>query len=434
VSDENVKPILQVALDFIELDRALMVADEAAAGGADWLEAGTLLIKSVGLDAVRALKTRFPEHTIVADMKTMDAGRLEVEYAAKAGASVVYVLAAASDSTIIECVAAGQEYGAQIVTDVMELPDPITRAKQVRDLGVSGINLHTPIDRQMRAADSFAQLRELVKAVDIPVSVAGGINSENAALAVEAGARVVVIGGSITKAVDVKQATQDIKRAITENVKIPTDLFRRGGEEQIREILSKISTPNLSDAMHRGGVLAGIKSIVPGAKLVGQAYCVRTAPGDWSKPVQAIDKAQPGDVIVVDAGGVGPAVWGELATHSCIVKGIAGVVIDGAIRDTPEIRKMGFPAFAKECMPNVLEPLGIGEMGLPVRISGVRVNPGDWLLGDDDGLVHLPREKAVEFANRGMDVLEKENRLRAEIDAGSSLAKQQELYKWDKLR
>ena len=98
-----------------------------------------------------------------------------MEYAAKAGARVIYILAAASDSTITECVAAGREYGAQIVADVMELEDPVSRARQVRDLGVGGINLHTPIDRQMRAADSFAQLRELVKAVDVPVSVAGGI-------------------------------------------------------------------------------------------------------------------------------------------------------------------------------------------------------------------------------------------------------------------
>ena len=431
---EQNQPILQVALDFIELDRAMKVAAEAVAGGADWLEAGTLLIKSVGLEAVRALRQAFPKHTIVADMKTMDAGRFEVEYAAKAGAQVVYILGAASDSTIAECVAAGKEYGAKIVVDVMELPDPIARAQQVQALGVDGINLHTPIDEQMRAADSFALLRRLCQAVDLPVAVAGGINSENAADAVEAGARVIVVGGSISKSADACKATAEIKRAITEKVSIPTQLYRRGDEERIREILSQISTANLSDAMHRGGVLEGLKPVAPGLRLVGTAFCVRTAPGDWSKPVQAIEHAQPGDVIVIDAGGVGPAVWGELASHSCKVKGIAGVVIDGAIRDTPEIRRMGFPAFARYSMPNVREPLGLGEMGVPVKISGVTVKPGDWLLGDDDGVVHIPKEQAVEWANRGMDVLERENRLRAEIDAGSSLAVLQELEKWDKVR
>ena len=86
------KPVLQLALDFVDLPRALQVAEEAVAGGADWLEAGTPLIKSEGLQAVRELKARWPDHVVVADMKTMDAGRAEVECAAKAGAQVVGVL------------------------------------------------------------------------------------------------------------------------------------------------------------------------------------------------------------------------------------------------------------------------------------------------------------------------------------------------------
>ncbi|NIM05015.1 MAG: DUF561 domain-containing protein [Armatimonadetes bacterium] len=412
----------------------MKVAEEAAAGGADWLEAGTPLIKSVGLESVRALRKSFPKHTIVADMKTMDAGRVEVEYAAKAGAHVVGILAAASDSTIAECVAAGQEYGVRIIADLMEVADPVGRAKRLQELGVDAIGLHTPIDRQMQGADAFALLRDVCKAVEIPVAAAGGINSETAADAVEAGASIVIVGGAITKAKDARQATVEMKRAITEKARIPTQLYRRGGEEQIREILSKISTPNLSDAMHRGGVLEGIKSVTPGLRLIGPAFCVRTAPGDWAKPVEAIDLASPGDVIVIDAGGVGPAVWGELATNSCKVKDLAGVVIDGAVRDTPEIRAMEFPAFARLTMPNAGEPRGLGEIGVPIKISGVTVSPGDWLLGDDDGIVHIPRQQAVEWANRGMDVLERENRLRAEIRAGGSLASLAELLKWEKPR
>lgn len=431
---EDKGPLLQVALDFIELDRAMKVAAEAAEGGADWLEAGTPLIKSAGLESVRALRKSFPAHTIVADMKTMDAGRIEVEYAAKAGAHVVYVLAAASDSTIAECVAAGKEYGARIFADLMEVADPIARAKRLQELGVDGISLHTPIDLQMKGADPFGLLKQVCQAVEIPVSAAGGINSETAADAVEAGASIVIVGGAVTKSADARKAAAEIKRAITEKVRIPSALYRRGSEEQIRGILGQISTANLSDAMHRGGVLEGIKSVAPGLRLVGPAFCVRTAPGDWAKPVEAIDIASPGDIIVIDAGGVGPAVWGELATNSCKVKGIAGVVIDGAIRDSSEIRALKFPAFARHILPNAGEPRGLGEVGVPVKVSGVTVRPGDWLLGDDDGLVHIPREQAVEWANRGMDVLERENRLRSEIQSGGSLASLSELLKWEKPR
>ena len=117
------KPVLQVALDFLNLKRALGVAEEAVAGGVDWLEAGTPLIKSEGLDAVRELRKKFPQATIVADMKIMDVGRIETEAAAKAGANIVCVLAAASDSTIRECVEAGKNYGAKIEADLIEIED-----------------------------------------------------------------------------------------------------------------------------------------------------------------------------------------------------------------------------------------------------------------------------------------------------------------------
>jgi 3-hexulose-6-phosphate synthase/6-phospho-3-hexuloisomerase len=83
-------------------------------------------------------------------------------------------------------------------------------------------------------------------------------------------------------------------------------------------------------------------------------------------------------------------------------------------------------------MPNAGEPKGFGEIGVPVTVGGVRVDPGDWLLGDGDGVVVLPRTMATEYGNRAMDVLEKENRIREEIKEGSTLSKVTELLRWEK--
>jgi 3-hexulose-6-phosphate synthase/6-phospho-3-hexuloisomerase len=193
-----------------------------------------------------------------------------------------------------------------------------------------------------------------------------------------------------------------------------------------------VSAANLSDALHRGGVLEGLRPLTPGMRLVGPALTVRTYPGDWAKPVEAIDLARPGDVLVIDAGGVGPAIWGELATHSAIQRGLAGVVIDGAIRDSGDIVKLGFPAFSRLVMPNAGEPKGFGEIGVPIRIGNHKIEPGDWLLGDDDGVTVLPQKMAVEYANRAMDVLEKENRIREEIKEGRTLAQVTDLLRWEK--
>jgi 3-hexulose-6-phosphate synthase/6-phospho-3-hexuloisomerase len=428
----NMKPILQLALDFVDLKRALKSAEAGIAGGVDWLEAGTPLIKSEGLHAVRELRRLFPNVTIVADMKIMDAGRTEVETAAKAGANIVDVLGASSDATIRECIQAGKNYGAKIVVDMIAVNDVLSRAKQVEDFGADYVSVHCAIDEQMEGKDPFDALRQVSEALSIPVAVAGGINSETAAKAVEAGATIVIVGGAITKAMDPEQAAREIRQGLDTGKSISTTLFKRKGASQIREILELVSSANLSDALHRGGVLQGIRPLFPGIRMVGQAVTVRTYPGDWAKPVQAIDVAQPGEIIVIDAGGAGPALWGELATHSAVQRNLGGVVIDGALRDSPEILAMKFPAFSRLVMPNAGEPKGFGEIGVPVTVGNMRVEPGDWLLGDDDGVVVLPKAIAVEYANRSMDVLEKENRIREEIKEGSTLSQVTELLRWEK--
>jgi len=426
------KPILQVALDFVELVRALKLAEEAVDGGADWLEAGTPLIKSVGLDCVRELRKKFPHHTIVADMKTMDVGRIEVESAAKAGADIVAVLGVASNSTIMECIQAGGHYGAKIMVDLLEVPEFLKRAKEIEQMGTDYLGLHTSIDEQMQGKISFEKVSLVAQEASISVAVAGGINSENASKAVEAGAAIVIVGGAITKSEDAKKATREIKKAIDQKISIKTKLFKRITDENIREVLEKVSTANISDAIHRQEALRGIFSITSGAKMVGRAVTVRTYPGDWAKPVEAIDQAKEGDVIVIDVGGVGPAVWGELASYSAQGENLAGVVIDGAIRDVTEIRRMKFPAFAKIITPTAGEPKGFGEIGVPVNIGGTKVFPRDWIIGDDDGVMIIPVKKAVEFTNRAMDVLERENRIRKEIEEGGTLGKVTELLKWEK--
>jgi 3-hexulose-6-phosphate synthase / 6-phospho-3-hexuloisomerase len=426
------KATLQLALDFVDLKRAVKSAEAGVKGGVDWLEIGTPLIKSEGLQAVREMRRLFPEITLVADMKIMDTGRVEVETAAKAGANIVDVLGAASDATIRECIQAGKNYGARIIVDMIAVKDVVTRAKAVEEFGADYVSVHCAVDEQMEGKDPFETLRQVSQELTIPVAVAGGVNSETAAKAIEAGASIVIVGGAITKAMDPEQAARAIRHGMDTGTSIDTTLFKRKGEAQIREILQMVSAANLSDALHRGGVMQGIKPLFRGMHMVGRAVTVRTYPGDWAKPVRAIDVAEPGDVLVIDSGGVGPAIWGELATNSAIQRGLAGVVIDGALRDSDDIVELKFPAFSKLVMPNAGEPKGFGEIGVPIIVGNQRVEPGDWVLGDGDGVVVLPRAIAVEYANRSMDVLERENRIRQEIREGSTLSKVTELLRWEK--
>jgi 3-hexulose-6-phosphate synthase/6-phospho-3-hexuloisomerase len=304
----------------------------------------------------------------------------------------------------------------------------------VAALGPDYITVHTAIDEQMRGASPFETLRQIAESVEVPVGVAGGINSETCVAAVQSGASIVIVGGAITKSADARAAVAEIRRAVDEGRPVESRLYRRVGESGLREAFLTVSTANVSDAMHRERGLEGLRAIVPGARMAGPAFTVRTAPGDWAKPVSAIDEAAEGDVLVVDAGGVPPAVWGELATNSALVRKLGGVVIWGAVRDTGDIRTMGLPVFASAVSSAAGEPKGFGETGVGLQIAGRHIAPGDWIVGDDDGVMVVPRAGAAEVANRAMDVLERENRFRAEIKAGSTLSYVTELLRWEKKR
>lgn len=427
-------PLLQVALDFIELKRALNVAKEAVEGGVDWLEVGTPLIKSEGMNAVRELRKMFRDKIIVADLKTMDTGRIEAEMAFKSGANVVIVLGVSDNSTIREAIEAARNYGGFVMVDIIGVENPIERIVELEKLGVDIVCIHVGIDQQMRGLDPIKILEEVRDKVNIPLAVAGGITSETAGIAVEKGADIIIVGGAITKAENAAEAVRIIKKAMMKRISIRTKKGRKAKTiEEIISILRTVSVPNISDAMHRAGVITGFKAVIPGKKIVGRALTVRTYPGDWAKPVEALDYATDGAVIVIDAGGENIAVWGELATWSARNKKIAGVIINGGVRDISDIREIGVPVYAKFFCARAGEPKGFGEINVPIEIEGIRIRPGDFIVAEEEGIIVIPQERVLEVVNRALDVKEKEDRIREEIKRGATLSQVIDLYKWEKI-
>jgi 3-hexulose-6-phosphate synthase/6-phospho-3-hexuloisomerase len=116
------------------------------------------------------------------------------------------------------------------------------------------------------------------------------------------------------------------------------------------------------------------------------------------------------------------------------VKGVAGVVIDGAARDIDAIFDLDFPLFSRHVTPHAGEPKGHGTIGEEIQCGGQTVRTGDWIVGDESGVVVVPKELVVEMANRALDVLERENRVREEIKRGGTLSSVLELEKWEQIR
>ena len=418
-------------MDLLELDRSIQIAKEAVLGGADWIEAGTPLIKSEGMDSVREMKRALPGTKIVADMKTVDTGAMEVEMAAKAGADIVALLAASDNSTVEDALRAARKYGVQIMMDLLTVPDPVGRSRELEALGVDYICVHVGIDQQMTGKDTIDFLKQIVEEVKTPVAAAGGMDAASAADAVASGADIVIVGGSIVRSANVTESARRIRESI-DNAQASTTP-KMSLDEEIVSLLRSVSSSNISDAMHRKGAMRGIHPLIPGKKIVGRAITVQTFAGDWAKPVEAIDLAGPGDVLVIYNGSNNIAPWGGLATLSCKIKGVEGVVVDGAVRDLQEIRPMDYPLFSSDVVPNAGDPKGMGEINSEIVCGGQTVRPGDYIVGDDSGVVVIPKERAYEIARRAKEVEKTEDRLFEEIRRGKSLSQVVNLEKWEKV-
>jgi len=194
--------------------------------------------------------------------------------------------------------------------------------------------------------------------------------------------------------------------------------------------LLKVYSPScvVADAQERAGVMRSyLRPLTKETRFVGPALTVRLEPGNQVDCLDALSVAQAGDVIVVDAAGeTETSVWGGLMSGLCKIKGVAGAVIDGAMRDTDETRDLGFFIFAKAIVPRSthtpysgrMEPV---EINVPIQCAGVLVRPGDLVLGDEIGVVVIPLENAAQVLEKAREQAEKEEKTRAKIREGKTV-------------
>jgi 4-hydroxy-4-methyl-2-oxoglutarate aldolase len=187
---------------------------------------------------------------------------------------------------------------------------------------------------------------------------------------------------------------------------------------------AKFPAAILADVGGRRGTLGGrIQPLSKSMKLAGPAFTVEVRPGDNLMIHAALLLAKPGDVIVVDGkGDVSCALTGGLMAAQAKAAGIAGFVIDAAVRDTEECAQDGFPIFAAGANPNGPTKGVGGRLNFPVSLAGTAVNPGDLVVGDADGVVVLPRESAAEIVAGAQAKIDSESARVAEIRQGKLAA------------
>ena len=205
---------LQLALDDLTLEAAIALVARVR-DHIDILEAGTPLIYGYGMEAVRALKARFPEKQVLADMKIMDSGAWETEEAMAAGADYVTVLGVSEDATVRNCLETAERYGREVVVDMLCVPDLPGRIRELEALGVRGLAVHTGVDQQAAGRTPLDDLRRMTAcAKKAKISVAGGIRPDTVAEYAAYRPEVVIVGGGILHAPDPVAAAAAIARQL----------------------------------------------------------------------------------------------------------------------------------------------------------------------------------------------------------------------------
>jgi 3-hexulose-6-phosphate synthase/6-phospho-3-hexuloisomerase len=216
------KPLLQVAIDTLDLDRAVEIAKIAYLAGADIIEAGTPLIKKFGILAIKRIREELPRTKIFADMKVADASEIELRLAMEAGADIVSVLASADDNTIIDSIMFGKRNGIEICIDFIGVKDVINRLMEIFYVKPDYICYHIPYDlskkSQVNIANSVRIVKELVRMSGTLVSVAGGLDYNTIPLFANAGVSVLVIGRTITKSENIEEAVKKIKNLLAQSL------------------------------------------------------------------------------------------------------------------------------------------------------------------------------------------------------------------------
>jgi regulator of RNase E activity RraA len=212
-------------------------------------------------------------------------------------------------------------------------------------------------------------------------------------------------------------------------------------DERYRKRFGRMATTNLADALDKVGIrgaVIGIKPMYDCPKILGRAVTIKiTAAGmvksKYHLGVRAIDAANPGDVILIDnRGDLNNNCWGEILSMGAKMKGISGVVVDGAARDIDACREFGFPVYARGTVPITARGRIMEEsFNEVIRIGDIQVRPGDIVMADINGVVIIPVEKLDEVLKAAEEILQKEEAMVEELRKGVPILEVDQKYAYE---
>ena len=186
-----------------------------------------------------------------------------------------------------------------------------------------------------------------------------------------------------------------------------------------------ITSSQISDALNNlTGNSGVVNEVMPlfDTLVIGEVVTVSTNADDWGTSVKAIDTTKKGEILFIYADGDDDAVWGELTSKTAKEKGIVATIIYGAVRDVGAIKKMKYPVFSKNVVPNAGSPKAQGKINVSIKYGDVTIDPHDVIVGDECGVVIIPKELLKPVLKEAMNIKKKEDRIITQIEKGFSMS------------
>lgn len=187
-----------------------------------------------------------------------------------------------------------------------------------------------------------------------------------------------------------------------------------------------VNTSQISDALKNltgeYGVIPGVKPIKDDLKISGRVVTVRTQQDDWGTSLKAIEAAKKDEIVFICCDGDEIGIWGELFSKYAQKKGIQSTVIYGAMRDVGAVRELNYPVFSRAIVPHAGTPRAEGEINIPLDCGGVKVKTGDWIFGDDCGVVLITEDLLYKVIQKSLQIKKNEDKILHQLEEGGSLS------------
>lgn len=407
------KPKLSVSLEFLHLENALFCAEQSVSAGVEILEIGSTLLKSTGLTSIKVLRERFPNVTLVADMKVQNNIASEIKAIVDAGANSITISGSASPDVWKESIDIASEYNVEIILDFRDIVQP---QEYITENIPEKINI-VMFSLKQNGNIAFSLLQKATSSLTIPVAVRDVQEEDDIAEAISLGASIISVSFCDAKEKNIQEAVKKIQKILSDTKKtFPEDPVSLH-EEQLFELLDQVAPSDFCEVIESPCFLDEIFPIQKYTKIIGKVATLKTWPGSELAVLEFLLTLQPKTILVIDAGGRGAAVWGQMATEIAIKKGLTAVVINGSIKEVNKIREKSFPCYTTSMSSKMekKQSMAIDEH-CTLKIGEVFISSGDWLIGNDTGIVCISQNNVFLNANKALKRYKDRMRIIRDVD------------------